>query len=339
MPTGAPCGGVLGGTVGRMSHTPLPETLPPAFTVSIARAAGVGEGRLRSKDLRRPFHGVRSRREVFDAGAADAALSQRDRIRRAALEYAARMSEFEFFSHTTAAILWGAALPLLPDETIHVAILPPRRLPRVRGIRGHEAQPRLTRVVVHPGTGLRIASPATTWAMLGAQPLHPYDLIAAGDSLVRVQRMPGPRPRPMPPPLARVDQLHAAVRAGRRVGGPLLRETVDRVRTGSASRPESWTRLTLCDAGLPEPTLDHDVYDDAGNFIGCVDLAYPEWKIAIEYEGDHHRVDPATWNRDMEKHDALQAAGWRVIRVSRTMLFAHPGELVARVAAALRARS
>lgn len=109
-----------------------------------------------------------------------------------------------------------------------------------------------------------------------------------------------------------------------------------RVRAGAASRPETWTRLTLVDAGLPEPAIDHDVYDARG-FIGCVDLAYPERRIAIEYEGDHHRTDSAQWNRDIEKHDRLAAAGWRVIRVTREDVFSRPGVLVGRVRRALAA--
>ena len=196
-----------------------------------------------------------------------------------------------------------------------------------------------SRVVTHPHSGLRLSSPATTWATLGSELWHAYDLVAAGDAFIRVQRFPGPWFRQLPPPLARFDQLEAAVRAGRRVGRPALRAALPRLRTGSASRPESWSRLIICDAGLPEPVLDHDVYDAQGMFIGCVDLAYPELKIAIEYEGDHHRLDPSAWNRDLAKHDALQAAGWRVIRVSRAMLFREPDVVIARVRGAIRSRA
>jgi very-short-patch-repair endonuclease len=92
------------------------------------------------------------------------------------------------------------------------------------------------------------------------------------------------------------------------------------------------------DAGLPEPVLDHDVYDGAGVFVGCVDLAYPELRIAIEHEGDHHRLDTRQWNRDIAKHDRLAELGWRVIRVTKSMLFEDPGLLVSRVRSALRAR-
>ncbi|CDJ99040.1 conserved hypothetical protein [Microbacterium sp. C448] len=322
-----------------MPRIPLPDDLPLAFRTADARANGIGEGRLRGSDLRRPFHGVRSRRELRLPDVVTEGELHRARIVRAMSEYAERMTSDEFFSHGSAAILWGAAVPFGATEELHVGVLHPHRLPRARGVRGHQARSTQTRVVVHPDTGLRVASPATTWAMLGAVLRHPYDLVAAGDSFIRVQRMPGPWVREMPPPLASRHQLEQAVRAGRRVGGPALRAALPLLRTGAASRPESWTRLTICDAGLPEPVLDYDAYDKNGLFIGCVDLAYPELKIAIEYEGDHHRTDVATWNRDLAKHDALQAAGWRVIRVSRTMLFAQPTELITRVCAALAQRS
>ena len=42
---------------------PLPDALGDAFRTAHARAAGVTEGRLRAKDLERPFHGVRLRPE------------------------------------------------------------------------------------------------------------------------------------------------------------------------------------------------------------------------------------------------------------------------------------
>ncbi|WFE23794.1 hypothetical protein O7621_11285 [Solwaraspora sp. WMMD937] len=53
-------------------------------------------------------------------------------------------------------------------------------------------------------------------------------------------------------------------------------------------------RLLLHDAGLPRPVPQHKVADPQGRFIGRVDLAYPQWRIAIEDGGDHHR-GRATW--------------------------------------------
>lgn len=105
-----------------------------------------------------------------------------------------------------------------------------------------------------------------------------------------------------------------------------------------ASRPETWTRLTLVDAGLPEPVLDHDVFDDVGRFLGRVDLAYPGLRVAIEYEGSHHRLGNQ-WEGDVDRYAGLKAAGWRVIRVTRTMLFRHPELLVQRVRSAVSERT
>lgn len=337
-----------------MPRYDIPADLGDAFSVDAALARGVGEKRLRGADLERPYRGVRVRRlsaAVQDGEPDGPAALLRARTVAAALQYALRMPDHEFFSHETAALLWDAPLPPASAYSprlrrprdggilLHVSVLAPHRLPRGAGVRGHEAQPALTRIVRDPATGLRVSSPATTWAMLGAVLRHPYDLIAVGDHMIRVPRMPGGFDKRMPPPLAAPAHLEAALFAGRRVGKPALREALPLLRTGSSSRPETWMRLILVHAGLPEPVLDFDVYAADGRFIGCLDGAYPQLRIGLEYEGDHHRTDVATWNRDIRKHEDLAAEGWRVIRVTREMVFTTPGDLVRRVVAARRARS
>jgi hypothetical protein len=155
--------------------------------------------------------------------------------------------------------------------------------------------------------------------------------VAVGDAIVRQPRIPGPHGRVERPPLGTQEELGRAIDAGRRIGVARLRLALPRVRGGSASRPETWARLVLVDAGLPEPELDIDVYDDHGSFIGCVDLAYRHRRIAIEYEGDQHRTDPAQWQRDIEKHQMLADVGWRVVRVGRRQLFTETAAYVRRV--------
>ena len=68
------------------------------------------------------------------------------------------------------------------------------------------------------------------------------------------------------------------------------------------------------------------------------DLAYPRERIAFEYEGDVHRTDRATWMRDLTRRERMEAAGWRVIRVTAADVFAHPDALVARVRRILASR-
>jgi very-short-patch-repair endonuclease len=58
------------------------------------------------------------------------------------------------------------------------------------------------------------------------------------------------------------------------------------------------------------------VRDRAGRFLARVDLAFPEQRVAIEYEGDYHRTERDRWRKDMVRIRRLEAAGWRVLRVN-----------------------
>lgn len=46
-------------------------------------------------------------------------------------------------------------------------------------------------------------------------------------------------------------------------------------------------------------------------------MGYPSIRLAIEYEGDHHRSSPTQFAEDNRRISALQAEGWTVIRVSK----------------------
>jgi len=321
---------------GRMLQPRLPDALGDRFSVADALGVGVSPNRLRKADLTRPFHGVRARVNLRSDVALDRlgsplGAAERDHLRRAR-EYAARMPDDHFFTHVTAAVIWGLPLPrtLIQNAPIHVGVFAPQRLPRGKGVRGHQTTNRLTTIRREPHTGLLVASPASTWAMLGSVLRDPYDLIAAGDAAARDWRVARP--------LATIDELTDAVRSGRRVGVGALRAALPQLRTRAASRPESWTRLTLLDAGLAEPELNFEVVE-AGLRRACVDLAYPELKIAIEYEGEHHLRDPEQWARDIIRYEQLAAAGWLVIRLTKAEVFRTPRTLVARVRKAIAARS
>ncbi|MFT4136254.1 endonuclease domain-containing protein [Microbacterium sp.] len=308
---------------------------PTAFRVGELRRDGLSRRRIDDPGWERPFAGLRAVADRVDHDEHPRDLARR-RLRRAARHFAAHMHTGEFFSHQTAAVLWG--LPGLAPDDLDVSVLAPARAPRGRGVRGHQLSPKQVGTTVTPDGGLRITTPASTWAQLGGLVRHPYDLTAIADAIIRIPRMPGPWGVPPGDALATRADLAVELERGRRIGINALRGALARCRQGASSSPETWTRLTIVDAGLPEPELDHDVYDETGRFVGCVDLAYPERWIAIEYEGDHHRTDPAQWNRDIAKYDRLAELGWRVIRVTRAMLFTAPGELTARVRSALRSR-
>jgi hypothetical protein len=318
----------------------LPDDLPEDFPVWLARANGVSRGRLRRGDLDAPFFGVRTRATPAATIDGDDPY-ERQRTHRVARarQYAPRLHTGHFFSHETAAAVWGAPLPLeftpageiaVADElALHVSAHGHIPFPRTTGVKGHRTLLRLTEVSEHDG--LRVSSPAATWASLGALPL--FDLVALGDFCCRRWRSGPGRPHVGRPPLATIEHLQGMLHAGRRRGADRLRAALDLIREDSWSPRESQVRCVLVTAGLPEPELNVDVFDQRGRFLGCVDMVYQREKVAIEYLGMLHGE---RWAQDVERLAALRAAGWTVLEVTSPLL-KRPDELVARVRTALGA--
>lgn len=330
---------------------PLPDSLGLRFSVADAVDAGVGRGRLRRTDLEAPFHSVRIRPIDVALDHLDPFTRQVTERRIQAYHYAPRLARGQFLSHESAVAIWGGPLPLVFDPSnrrasggssgaqanepvsghlldVHVSTLGDGPLVRAKGVRGHRADPASIRL--DSVRGFRVAGPATAWAQLGSMRL--LDLVALGDHFCRVWREGHGRPDVGRAPLATIDELRATVASHRWQGVRRLREAVELIREDSWSARESQVRCHLVLAGLPEPVLNHDVYDRHGAFLGCVDLAYPERRIAIEYLGMLHS---GRYAADVERIAALRATGWTVIEVTSD-LFARPEVLVARVRAALR---
>jgi very-short-patch-repair endonuclease len=100
---------------------------------------------------------------------------------------------------------------------------------------------------------------------------------------------------------------------------------------------ETRLRLLLVDAGAPRPVAQYDVRDARGRFLARVDLAYPEQRIALEYEGDHHR-ERVHFRQDVSRLNALRAAGWIVLRFTADDVLRHPKRVVREVARVMRER-
>lgn len=252
-----------------------------------------------------------------------------------ALQYSLVMPSTQFFTHVTAALLWDFPLSaqlLFESVDLDVGEFAPRRHPRAAGVKGHQIAARHATSRVHPKLGVRLASPASTWAMMAAVMPDVRELVAVGDAAVRE-----PMFRKSPPQLATLAQLEAVIATGRRVGIGGLRAALPLIRTRSASRPETLCRLLLKDAGLPEPELNWEVWA-SGLLVACIDLAYPQLKIAIEYEGEHHLLNSAQWSKDIARHERLTAMGWIIVRVTKEQLFGDPAGVVARVVRAIRSR-
>ena len=68
-------------------------------------------------------------------------------------------------------------------------------------------------------------------------------------------------------------------------------------------------------------------------------MAWPEHRVAVEYQGDQHRTDLDQWRRDQERWALLAAAGWLVIPATWEDVHRRSATFAARVQAALTARA
>ena len=322
----------------RTAH-PLPAELGTAFSVKDAAKLAVNGERLRRADLDAPFSGIRAVRAITtrdDSDRRDAFQVQRQERCVQARRYVPRLRTDQFFSHETVVALLGGPMPLVTvdgvpvDGTtlpVHVSTHGSGPLVRAEGVHAHRADPRTTRRL--KVEGFVIADPATTWGQLGTWTVP--DLVALGDYFCRVWRSGYGRPNAGKKPMASVDEMRARIDGVRRRGIRRLREAVELIREDAWSPRESKLRCLIVRAGLPEPALNQDIYDEHGRFLGCFDLVYPGKKVAIEYHG---LVHASTYAADVERVAALRAAGWHVIEVT-SALFARPTELLSRIRRAL----
>ncbi|MFI5061201.1 MAG: hypothetical protein ACHP7F_07125 [Actinomycetales bacterium] len=213
----------------------------------------------------------------------------------------------------------------LPEQ-VEVSVFEPDRPPRMRGIVGHQLTPTGQRVV-HVD-GMRVLAPEDAWVQLGVL-LTPEELTVVGDYLVT-----GDEPYSgKAPPVDRAQLDGALRRHGRHRGVRALRLAAPRIRYGSLSPQETRLRLALEDARLPEPELNYRVAGPDGETAVMIDLAYPAYKVAIEYLGDHHRSTAAAYRKDISRREWLVETGWDVIFVTADDAFP---DVARRVRAALR---
>ena len=307
---------------------PLPASLGERFTWAEAAGSAVPPSRLRRPDVERVHRATYRRGEArahSDWRAAHIARVQ---------DVAASLPDYAIVAGVSAAILWGLPIPgPAPEQPlpVEVASLAPARAMRVMGIQSRQVRPRLVRITELGG--VRLTDPATTWGELARR----YDTawaVALGDATVHRKRIPGGQTLARPP-LAEPDELREVAYTQRRPGALLLQRALPWIATSSASPPESHLRLCLKEWRLPDPELDFDVYDEEGRLLGCSEFAYPEIRLALEYEGRHHLTDPAQWNRDIEKYRDYAEAGWEVLRVTAEHLYGAPHTLRANIEATL----
>ncbi|WP_152364822.1 hypothetical protein [Microlunatus speluncae] len=205
---------------------------------------------------------------------------------------------------------------------VEVGSAKPVRLATATSLRRRTAGIRLSRVGRLPRARNRVAVPAEAWVSACGE-LALVDAVVAADWLLWSSRI-------TPAELAE----SAASASGR--GARIARRAAGLARRNVASPKETELRLLLVLAGLPEPRCNVAV-GDAGRRIAEVDLYYEAYRVVVEYEGDHHRTDGWQWSVDIERYEALIAAGYVVVRVTAARM-SQPRALLCAVLARLRDR-
>lgn len=97
---------------------------------------------------------------------------------------------------------------------------------------------------------------------------------------------------------------------------------------------ETRLRVLLVDAGLPAPELQFPVQDPVTRTAVWLDLAYPEQRVGIEFEGPDHLI-PQRVRHDIRRATNLVDRGWRLYRLLATDVYTTPARTIAMITRAL----
>ncbi|MFG2000800.1 hypothetical protein ACGFNU_16810 [Spirillospora sp. NPDC048911] len=206
----------------------------------------------------------------------------------------------------TAAWIWG--LDVLPPGTNQSAwkielLVPPGSEADHPGCESFEGKLPPEHVTVK--SGVRVTTPTRT-ALDCARWLPRREAVAALDQFLRDGV-----------DLASLTEMAAP--AGYR-RSKLLRAALDAADPGAQSPGESWTRVTVIDAGFPRPRSQIPARGPHGACI-YVDLGYEDLRIGLEYDGERHHSGPAARARDEHRRRWLRdELGWEIIPVFRDFL-------------------
>ncbi|MFD1083254.1 hypothetical protein [Micromonospora andamanensis] len=284
-----------------------PQLRGRVFRGSRAVARGIlTRGELRSRAWRPVF------RDVY----ADAQLTISHRTRCLA---AARwvLPPGAVIAGRSAAALFGAGL-IGDAEPLDILVPSGLRFGPVAGLVVHTGE--VAEADVLSLSGIPVTTPLRTcWDL--ARWLDPEEAVVVVDRLL------GQR-------LVRADELREM--ADRRRGARGWKRML-RVAQLADPGEESRLRVRIVLAGVRRPVTQFVVERD-GRFIARVDLAWPELKIAVEYDGLWHD-DPRQLHRDRRRLNRLLGEDWIVLHVTAQRLREDFEGFLAELRQALRTRT
>ena len=134
---------------------------------------------------------------------------------------------------------------------------------------------------------------------------------------------------------SRPELWRAAVEQAGRRGIVAVRDLIP-LADGLAESPmESEARLAMIDGGLPIPELQYEIIDGNGD-LRRVDFAWPDQRVAVEYDGIDWHSGADAMRRDRTRTAALLDVGWVIIAIVFEDVRYRAWEFVARIDTQLR---
>ena len=115
-----------------------------------------------------------------------------------------------------------------------------------------------------------------------------------------------------------------------RIGNARLRRLREQLGDGAQAASERRLHTILREGGLTGWIANFAValFDDR---FAVVDVAFPDWALAIEVDGWAHHSDVDRFRRDRHRQNALVTLGWTVLRFTWADLTQRPGYVLATV--------
>lgn len=293
-----------------MAEQPIGDMeLVGPFTRVQWRAAGYTDDQLESAQWRRLFHGVwvaadtPNSRELW-LGAARLVIPPRGVL-----------------CGLTASSIFGADVRRLDDYDVHVGFAKGQRIRKRPGLA--VCQETLDPSDITCVDGVQITTPLRT-AFDCLRLLKGAERLVVADALTHLG-------------LVDLDELRRYFASKRRLRNLRIGEALlDFVEPLTESPMESRLRVVLLDGGLPKPKAQHEVRNAAGRFLGRLDLAYPEAKLGVEYDGADHFLQR---REDDRRRTAIREEGWEILVYSADDVYKTPIATSGEVARYLRART
>lgn len=212
----------------------------------------------------------------------------------------------------SAALWWECDVLPSPPPPVEPAV-PDRRLRSAPGLRVCRARVRDEDIAVEDG--VRVTTPLRTAYDLAARSDLDTGIVAA-DGLAHLEKF------------SAADLLALAAVLGPRRGCRQIADVARLMDPKAESPQETRVRLRLLRAGLPHPVTQYEVWSGPRH-VARVDFAWPEHKLALEYDGwDHTKEDRR--GIDIDRIDELRRLGWTVLVVTNRQ-YRRPGWIETRV--------